>query len=256
MIQLENYGNTAIVKLNRPEKLNALNIKLLAELRSIITYLANDTSVYSVIITGEGDKAFAAGADISEINRLDETTAFSFSQSGQQVFSMIEEMEKPVIAAVNGYALGGGCELALACHIRIASETARFALPETGLGLIPGYGGTQRLSRLINQGRAFDYLLTGDLIDAQDALRMGLVSRVIPQADFLDKVRDIAKRIESKGQIAIRQAIKAIRASYQMPLEEGLKYEAQLFAYCCATDDFKEGTSAFIEKRKPNFLNQ
>lgn len=254
-LKLEHIGSTAIVSLNRPDKLNALNIRIILALKELMAYLANDTGVYSVILTGVGEKAFAAGADISEISVLDANTAYSFSNEGQNVFSMIENMDKPVIAAVNGFALGGGCELALACHIRIASENARFGFPETGLGLIPGFGGTQRMARIAGQGRTYDYILSGDLISAPEALQMGLVSRVFPQNQLLEKAREIAMKIGGKGQLAVRQALKTIRAGADISLSDGLKTEAQAFTYCCATEDFKEGTSAFLEKREPRFRN-
>lgn len=253
---LEKKENKAIVKINRPDKLNALNAETLDELRQIFISLRNDESVSAVILTGSGEKAFVAGADISELNKLDMISAKAFAEKGQEIFYSIENMNKPVIAAVNGFALGGGCELALSCHIRLASENAKFGQPEVNLGIIPGYGGTQRLTRLINSGRAAEYIFTGDMIDANEALRIGLVNHVYPQAELLNKAVEMASKISSKGQHAVRLALKAINAVDQMSDTEGQKYEASLFAICCGTEDFKEGTSAFLEKRKPIFKNK
>ena len=253
---LERKENIAIVKINRPDKLNALNAMTLDELKQIFISLRNDESVSVVILTGSGEKAFVAGADISEINKLDMISAKAFAEKGQEIFYSIENMNKPVIAAVNGFALGGGCELALSCHIRLASDNAKFGQPEVNLGIIPGYGGTQRLTRLINSGRSAEYIFTGDMIDANEALRIGLVNHIYPQQELLDKAIEMAKKIASKGQQAIRLALKAINIVDQVSDTEGQKYEASLFAICCGTEDFKEGTNAFLEKRKPNFKNR
>ncbi|MCL5027648.1 MAG: enoyl-CoA hydratase-related protein [Bacteroidetes bacterium] len=245
----------AIVTINRPDKLNALNSQTMEELKNIFIELNNNNDVSVIILTGSGEKAFVAGADISELNKLDMLSAKKFSESGQEVFNLIENLEKPVIAAVNGFALGGGCELALACHFRIASENAQFGQPEINLGIIPGYGGTQRLSRQINSGRAMEYILTGNMIDANEALRIGLVNHVYPQKDLIANAVELAVKISLKSRITIRHAIQAINASKEMSLKEGLDYEASIFALCCGSADFKEGTSAFLEKRKPNFKN-
>lgn len=253
---LERIENIAIVKINRPDKLNALNAMTLDELKQIFKSLRDDESVYVIILTGSGEKAFVAGADISEINKLDMISAKEFAEKGQEIFYSIENMNKPVIAAVNGFALGGGCELALSCHIRLASENSKFGQPEVNLGIIPGYGGTQRLTRLVNSGRAAEMILTGDLIDANEAFRIGLVNRVYPQAELIDKAIETAKKIISKGQQAVRSALKAINMVDQVSDSEGQKYEASLFAICCGTEDFREGTSAFLEKRKPVFKNK
>ena len=183
-------------------------------------------------------------------------SAKAFAEKGQEIFYSIENMSKPVIAAVNGFALGGGCELALSCHIRLASDNAKFGQPEVNLGIIPGYGGTQRLTRLINSGRSAEMIFTGDLVDANEALRIGLVNHVYPQAELLPKAIEMANKIASKGQHAVRLALKAINIVDQMSDTEGQKYEASLFALCCGTEDFKEGTNAFLEKRKPNFTNK
>ncbi|MFA3782775.1 enoyl-CoA hydratase-related protein [Melioribacteraceae bacterium 4301-Me] len=253
---VEKKDTIAIVTVNRPDKLNALNGETLEELRDLFESLQDDNSVNVIIITGAGEKAFVAGADISELNKLDETTAKDFVEKGQSVFDLIENLGKPVIAAVNGFALGGGCELALACHIRIASERAKFGQPEVNLGIIPGYGGTQRLSRLINTGRAIEIILSGDMISAEEALKYGLINRISRHEELLGDAVELAKKICSKGQIAVRSALKAIVATNYLHLNDGLKLESDLFAECCATEDFKEGTSAFLEKRKPNFKNK
>jgi enoyl-CoA hydratase len=253
---LDIKNNIAVVTLNRPDKLNALNAQTINDLDSVFSELKNNDDVYVVILTGSGEKAFVAGADIKELNKLDMISAKEFAEKGQAVFNKIEKFDKPVIAAVNGFALGGGCELSLACHIRIASENAKFGQPEVNLGIIPGYGGTQRLARLINTGRALEYILTADMIDADTAFRIGLVNKVYPQAELLDKAFEMAKKITSKGQQAIRLAVKAVNAVDEMSLKEGQNLEAGLFALCCGTEDFKEGTSAFLEKRKPEFKNK
>ena len=253
---LEVQDHIAVVTINRPDKLNALNGQIINDLDAIFDELKNDDNVYVIILTGSGEKAFVAGADISELNRLDVVSAKEFSERGQAVFNKIEKSDKPVIAAVNGFALGGGCELALACHIRLASETAKFGQPEVNLGIIPGYGGTQRLARLINTGRATEYILTADMIDANEALRIGLVSKVYPLNELLNNAQAMAKKIAGKGQQAIHLAMKSIRAVNDISLKEGLNLEASLFALCCGTEDFKEGTSAFLEKRKPDFKNK
>jgi len=246
----------AIVKINRPDKLNALNIELINELNDFFSSAGDDSNISVIIVTGTGDKAFAAGADINEIAQLNSENAKAFSEKGQAVFNRIEGLRKPVIAAVNGFALGGGCELALACHIRIASQNAKFGQPEINLGLIPGYGGTQRLTKLINPGRAAYYMLTGELIDSSEALRLGIVSFVFEQEQLLNEALNIAKKIASKSLPAAGNILDAIKSAVNLPLEEGLAYEATLFEQCCSTEDFKEGTAAFIEKRKAIFKNQ
>jgi enoyl-CoA hydratase len=253
---IETKGSLTIVKINRPDKLNALNAETINELETVFNSLRKDDSVKAVILTGSGEKAFVAGADISELNKLDMISAKTFAEKGQSVFSLIENMDKPVIAAVNGFALGGGCELALACHIRLASDNARFGQPEVNLGIIPGYGGTQRLAGLINPGRAMEYILTGDMIDASDALRLGLVNHVYPQSELQAKAEEMANKIISKAGHAVRLAIKAVTATKEISQREGLNYEASLFALCCGTEDFKEGTSAFLEKRKADFKDR
>jgi enoyl-CoA hydratase len=245
----------AVVTINRPDKLNALNSQTMKEIKNVFTELNNDDGVSVVIVTGSGEKAFIAGADISELNKLNMITGKEFAEKGQEVFNIIENMNKPVIAAVNGFALGGGSEFALACHIRLASENAKFGQPEVNLGIIPGYGGTQRLTRLINSGRAMELILTGDMIDANEAYRIGLVNHVYPQNELMNKAFEMAKKIASKGQQAIRLAVKAVNIVDEVSAKEGQNYEASLFAICCGTEDSKEGTSAFLEKRKPAFKN-
>jgi enoyl-CoA hydratase len=252
---VEIKNKVAVVKINRPDKLNALNSATMSELKNIFTELDKNENVYVVILTGSGEKAFVAGADISELNKLNNISGKEFSERGQDVFNTIENLSKPVIAAVNGFALGGGCEIALACHIRLASENARFGQPEVNLGIIPGYGGTQRLTRLINSGRAIEYILTGDMINADEAFRLGLVNHVYPQNELMSKAFEIAEKIISKGQTSVRLAIKAVNVVDEVSDKEGQNYEASLFAICCGTEDFKEGTNAFLEKRKPEFTN-
>ena len=246
---------TAVVKINRPDKLNALNAVTMEELKNVFTELNSNEDVYVIILTGSGEKAFVAGADISELNKLNMISGKEFSEKGQEIFNLIENSTKPVIAAVNGFALGGGCEIALACHIRLASENAKFGQPEVNLGIIPGYGGTQRLTRLINSGRAAEYIFTGDMIDANEAYRIGLVNHVYPQNELIAKAFEMAQKIISKGQNAVRAVIKAVNIVDEVSGKEGQNFEAGLFAICCGTEDFKEGTNAFLEKRKPEFKN-
>ncbi len=253
---LETDNRIAIITINRPDKLNALNAQAKSELRDAFTQIKTDGNVDVVVLTGAGEKAFVAGTDIGELTVLNSESGKEVSAKGQEVFDLIENLGKPVIAAINGYALGGGCELALACHIRIASENAKFGQPEVNLGIIPGYGGTQRLARLIGRGRAMEMILTGNPIDAQEALRIGLVNKVVPQAELLAAARAMAQLIASKGQIAIRMALKAVNMTQETTLSDGQKLEASLFGVCCDTEDFKEGTAAFMEKRKAVFKNR
>ena len=254
-ILLEIKEKVALVTINRPDKLNALNKLMIEELKDVFTRLNADENIFAIILTGAGEKAFVAGADISELNKLDMITAKEFAEEGQEVFNLIEHSEKPVIAAVNGFALGGGCELALACHFRIAATSAKFGQPEVNLGTIPGFGGTQRLVRLINSGRAIEMIVTAEMIDANEALRIGLVNHVFPQDELIPKSFEIAKIIASKAPIAVKNAIKAIKKSDELALSAGQLFEASLFALSCGSNDFKEGTSAFLEKRKPRFTN-
>ncbi len=245
--------NIATITINRPDKLNALNGALLDELELLIDTIKADPQVKVVIITGAGEKSFVAGADISELARLSVTEAKTFALKGQRIFSKIEDLGKPVIAAVNGFALGGGCELALACHMRFASTNAFFGQPEVNLGTIPGYGGTQRLTRLVNTGRALELILGGDRISAQEALSIGLANKVFEKEELLYKTIEFAQKIASKPTMALGYAIEAVLAADDLNLDAGLDFEASLFALCAGTGDFKEGTSAFLEKRKPEF---
>jgi enoyl-CoA hydratase len=252
----ETKNRIAFVTINRPDKLNALNEQAKTELKQVFEGIRGDANVDVVILTGAGEKSFVAGTDIKELTVLDAESGRSFSEGGQAVFNLIENLGKPVIAAVNGYALGGGCELALACHIRIASENAKFGQPEVNLGIIPGYGGTQRLARVIGKGRAMEVILTGDQVDAREALRIGLVNKVVPQPELLKAAEEIAGKIIAKGQLAVRTALKAVNATHETTLRDGQTQEARLFGDCCGTEDFKEGTKAFLEKRKPAFKNK
>src|SRR3972149_2132179 len=253
---IERKKNVAWVTINRPDKLNALNARAKQELKEVFEELKSDSTVDVVILTGSGEKAFVAGTDIKELTLLNAESGKEFSSGGQRVFDLIENLGKPVIAAVNGYALGGGCELALACHIRVASENAKFGQPEVNLAVIPGYGGTQRLARLIGKGRALEMILTGDPIDAAEALRAGLVNKVVPAAELLPACEAIAEKIASKGQIAVRLALKAVNMTQETNLTDGQELEASLFGLCCGSEDFHEGTKAFMEKRKPSFKNK
>ena len=246
----------AYVTINRPDKLNALNAQAKSELREAFEQCRTNDAISVVILTGAGEKAFVAGTDIRELTALNPETGKEFSEGGQSVFNLIENLGKPVIAAVNGYALGGGMELALACHIRIAGENAKFGQPEVNLGIIPGYGGTQRLARLVGKGRGMELILTGDQIDAQEALRIGLVNKVVPLPDLISTARAMAQKIASKGQIAVRMALKAVNMTHETNLTDGQALEASLFGLCCGTEDFKEGTKAFLEKRKAEFKNK
>ena len=246
----------ATVTINRPDRLNTLDAKTLEELKQAFSGLKLNENVAVIILTGNGEKAFCAGADISELNKLNMITAKEFAERGHDVFNFIENCTKPVIAAVNGLALGGGCELSLACHIRIASDKSKFGQPEVNLGIIPGYGGTQRLTRIINSGRAMEYILTGNLMDAEEALRIGLVSKVYPADELYAKVSLLAQKIAAKPRQAVRLAVESVKKADQVSLREGLVYEASLFAICCGTEDFKEGTAAFLEKRAPEFKNK
>lgn len=252
-ILLEEKNNVALVTLNRPQKLNALNKKTLEELDSVFENISREKNIRCVVITGSGEKAFVAGADIAELSQLTPIQAKEFALFGQAVFNKIENLSKPVIAAVNGFALGGGCELALSCHIRFASDNAKFGQPEVNLGIIPGYGGTQRLANLINKGRAAEYILSGDNFNSEEAYRLGLVNKVFPLNILLEQTMLFAEKIAAKPHHAIRLSLKAINATSSMGLPDGLAYEASLFSIATGTDDFKEGTTAFLEKRKAEF---
>ena len=250
---LSTSDRVTTVTINRPDKLNALNALSKSELKEFFTNARTNKEIDVVILTGSGEKAFVAGTDIGELLSLDAQSGKAFAEEGQEVFDLIQHLGKPVIAAVNGYALGGGCELALACHIRIASENAKFGQPEVNLGIIPGYGGTQRLARTIGVGKAMEMILTGNQIDAHEALRVGLINNVIPLSELLPTAETMPRTIANKGQIAIRMSLKAINASMETPLSEGLKIEAALFGESCSTEDANEGIRAFLQKRKPVF---
>ncbi len=250
-------GPVAELTINRPDKLNALNVEVLEELRTAVAQLRENEDIHAVILTGAGEKAFAAGADIGELANLTNAEhGVDFSRSGQYIFQLIESSPMPFIAAVNGFALGGGCELALACHIRICSENAKFGQPEVNLGVIPGYGGTQRLTIVAGRTYAADLILTGRTIDASEAYAAGIVSRIVPRDRLLDTAREIATAISAKAPLAIRASIEAIYAAGDVSSETGFEQEANLFGRLIGTRDFREGTSAFLEKRKAVFTGQ
>jgi enoyl-CoA hydratase len=245
-----------VVTINRPDKLNALNKTVIEELSQVIEEIYTQADIQSAIVTGAGQKAFVAGADISEFLALDATGGKALAQMGQdKVFTKIEQSPKPIIAAVNGFALGGGCELAMACHFRICSDTAKFGQPEVNLGLIPGYGGTQRLTQLIGKGRATELLLTGNMIDANTALQYGLVNYVVPQDELLNKAKDLLNIINAKAPLAITAIIKSVNAVFD-ETKNGFAIEIEEFGKCFGTADMKEGAAAFLEKRKANFTGK
>lgn len=245
---------TGILRLtiNRPAKLNALSVATIQEIHQAMQQALDDKAVRGVILTGSGDKSFVAGADIAELTAQDEITARRVAESGQETFCLIEESHKPVIAAVNGFALGGGCELAMACHIRVAAENARFGQPEVNLGLIPGYGGTQRLTQLIGKGKALELMLTTDMVKADEALRLGLVNHVVPQAELLTFTEQLLSRILTKAPLALGMVIECVNAYYDKD-RHGYQTEANAFARSFGTADFREGSSAFLEKRPAQF---
>lgn len=249
----EKKGQIAYVTINRPKVLNALNAKTISELRSVFEDARDDSEVRGVVFIGAGDKAFAAGADISEMANDTAVTAEEKTRRGQAVTELIENLGKPVIAAVNGFALGGGCELSMACTIRIASETAKFGQPEVKIGIMPGYGGTQRLPRLVGKGRALQLILTGEIIGAQEAHRIGLVNEIVPAAELITRAEAILKQINSNAPLGVKFSIEAVNKGLEGTVAEGLLVEASLFAVCVASDDKKEGTSAFLEKRAAKF---
>ncbi len=253
---IEDKDGARWIILNRPARLNALNRALLAELATAVAAADEDAGVRVVVITGQGEKAFAAGADIAEFVGLSSGDAEELARAGQAVFGGIAALSKPVIAAVNGFALGGGCELALACHIRLASSAARFGQPEAKLGLIPGYGGTQRLARLVGQGRALELLLTGGMTDAATALAWGLVNRVVEPAELRSAAQRLAGEIAAVSPLAVSRCLTAIRVGLGLPLDDALEMEAALFGLCFTSEDMREGTSAFLEKRPAHFTGR
>ena len=252
-LQLERDGAVAIVTVNRPKVLNALNFQTLDELRRTILALRHDESVRAVVLTGAGEKSFVAGADVNELAVQTPSAGRDHAMRGQHVFDLIENMGKPVIAAINGYALGGGCELAMACTIRIAADTAKLGQPEINLGIIPGYAGTQRLARLVGKGRALELLLTGEQVTAQEAHRLGLVNRVVPAASLMTEARTLAATLATKPPLACRYIIDAVNKGLQMPFADAQVFEATLFGLVASTEDMREGTRAFLEKRKADF---
>ncbi len=253
VITTHHTDHTLIVTVSRPESLNALNGEVLNELHKIVQEAYQNDSVKGIILTGEGDKAFVAGADIKELSSLNKEQAFALAQKGQRLFKQIEDSPKPIIAAVNGFALGGGCELAMACHIRIATENAKFGQPEVNLGIVPGYGGSQRLTQLVGRGKALELIMTADFISAQEAKAIGLVNHVVANRDeLMDLATKMMTRILSKSPIAIAHVIKSVNAGFNGEAI-GYQTEAESFAVCAASEDFKEGASAFMEKRKANF---
>ncbi len=255
-VSYEKKDAIAYITVNRPKVLNALNAKTIRELWAVFEEARQDEAVRGVILTGAGGKSFVAGADIGELARVTAVEAAEMTSNGQAVTSLIETLGKPVIAAVNGFALGGGCELAMACSIRLATESARFGQPEVKLGVIPGYGGTQRLPRLVGRGRALQLILSGGMIDAAEAYRIGLVNEVVPADGLIARAEAILQQIFGNAPLAVKFAIEAVDKGLEASVAEGLVIESSFFAICAATEDKKEGTSAFLEKRAPKFASR
>src|SRR5438105_3337913 len=252
-VLLEKKNAIAYVTVNRPKVLNALNMATMEELRSAFHDIKADKSIRVVIFTGAGEKAFIAGADIGELSKHDAVSGKEYTHRGQSVLNLIENLGKPVIACLNGFALGGGCEIAMACTMRLASDNAKLGQPEVKLGIIPGYGGSQRLPRLVGKGSAMQLVLAGEMVTAQEALRMGLVNEVVPAAELISRAEALAQKIVANAPVAVQYAMEAVNKGMEMTLSEGLYLEATLFGLCCATEDKKEGTTAFLEKRAPQF---
>jgi enoyl-CoA hydratase len=252
-VRTEQKDGVLTITIDRPKVLNALNAQTVTEIGRAFDEAREDDSIRCVILTGAGEKAFVAGADINELSQMTPLTGKGVAERGQRILSKIERLPKPVIAAINGFALGGGCEIALACHIRIASEKAQLGLPEVTLGIIPGYGGTQRMARLLGKGKALELILTGDRIGAVEAERIGLVNKVVPADQLMPAAEEMARRIASRGPLAVRAAIEAVMNGSEMPFEEGQFLEATLFGLLAATEDMKEGMAAFLEKRTADF---
>lgn len=252
-LRIENQAGIAVVTISREKALNALNTATMSELRHFFSEEAPKTAgLKGVVLTGAGEKAFVAGADITEFSRLNAAEGAAFARNGQEVFDLIERFPRPVVAAVQGFALGGGCELAMACHLRVAGERARFGQPEVNLGLIPGYGGTQRLIRYIGRSKALELLMTADMIGAEEALRLGLVNCVVPSGQEVAKACEMVEKIAAKAPVAIAKIIECVNAYFSAEAD-GLTLEAAAFGACCDTEDFREGVSAFIEKRTAHF---
>lgn len=255
-VLLEKEGNIAVVTINRPKALNALNTETLKDLDVVFDAIENDEEVYAVVLTGAGEKAFVAGADITEMKEKNVIEGRKFGQLGNKVFRKIETLSKPVIAAINGFALGGGCEIAMSCDIRIASTTARFGQPEVGLGITPGFGGTQRLARLIGLGMAKELIYTGKIIKAEEALRVGLVNSLHESENLLNVAKELANTIAKNAPIAVMLSKEAINRGIQIDIDSALAFEAEVFGECFSTEDQTEGMSAFVEKRDKSFKNR
>ncbi|WP_027634597.1 short-chain-enoyl-CoA hydratase [Clostridium hydrogeniformans] len=254
-VLFEKEGKIAIVTINRPKALNALNSETLKELDNILDIIENDDEIYAIVLTGAGDKAFVAGADITEMKDLSALEGRRFSILGNKIFRRLENIEKVVIAAIPGFALGGGCELSMACDIRIASEKAKFGQPEVGLGITPGFGGTQRLPRLVGEGRAKELIFTARIVKAEEAYNIGLVNKIVPLENLIDEAKAMANLIASQGPAAIRLSKAAINRGMQCDIDTALMYEAEVFGECFSTEDQKEGMTAFVEKRDKTFKN-
>ena len=252
-IKVEHRDGLAVVTINRPDKLNALNAATVREVHAAFEGLNQDDTIRGVILTGEGEKAFIAGADIGELAKMTPLSGIDVSREGQNALRLIETMKKPVVAAINGFALGGGLEFALACHMRIASEKAKLGLPEVKLGIIPGYGGTVRLPRVVGRGRALELILSGEMIDAQEAYRIGLVNRVVAPDQLMATTEALLRKIAANGPVAVALAIEAVDNSYHSTTEDALRAEAHMFGLLASTADMREGMGAFLEKRTANF---
>ena len=253
---VETRESVTIVTINRPDKLNALNDRTVEELDAVFTAIGGDPVTRGVLLTGAGEKAFVAGADIAELATQSPVDGRERSLRGQRVLDRIERLGKPVVAAVNGFALGGGCELAMACHVRVASENAKLGTPEVKLGIMCGYAGTQRLPRLVGKGRALEMLLTGEMVDAAEALRIGLVNRVFPKDKLLAEAEGLVRKMIANGPVSLRFTLEAVNSGLELPLAEAQYLEATLFGLICTTDDMKEGTKAFLEKRPAKFTGK